>query len=568
MAGPSIWSFPWCAEATTADRTYGNEMTSTAFIQPDPNDRAASADLDGLTLQLAWSRMIAIADEGAVSLIRGAISPIIRESTDLAVMIFDCDGNTLAQSTICIPSFIGTLPHTMRHFLRWRPVNVWRRHDVVATNDPWLGTGQLNDLSLATPIWQHDRPVGFVAVVAHLPDVGGNGGGNGATDTYEEGLHIPICLLEDAGVPRAEVFDFIRANVRLPSDVLSDIGVMSAAAALCSSKATAMLDSLGETGLERLGAAIRARSERATRDALGSVPPGRYTGSIMLEGFDTDLVIKVALIFDADSVAVDYSGSSEQIRRGINSTWSHTFAHTAFVLKCLLGPEIPHNEGSLVPITVSAPAGSVLNARPPAPGRSRTQVSHYISSLLFRVLGDVLPDRVLAEPGAPRPVLTLRGEREDGRPFSATYHVMAGMGAGRECPGLSVTAFPTNTRATPIEFIERTTPIRFIEKTLRVGSGGSGRWRGGDGQHVAVKFESEQPVRILVSPGRTRFPAQGLDGGGPGQPGSALLNGHDIAFKGDTLFGHRGDLLELDSAGGGGYGAPVQPATDKDGGGA
>jgi N-methylhydantoinase B len=531
--------------------------------QPEAERDARPAQLSAVELQLAWSRAVAIADEGAVSLIRGAVSPIIRESMDLAVLLFDRHGNATAQSTICIPSFIGTLPHTMRHFLDWLPPEQWGPGDMVATNDPWLGTGQLNDLSLAMPIWQNGGLAGFAAVVAHLPDVGGNGGGNGAADTYEEGLRIPICFLERHGAQQDDVYEFIRANVRLPSDVLSDIAGMRGAASVVAGRAAKLFDEFGPHGGDMLSEAIRARSESAMRQALKGVPAGSYEGSITLEGFDTDLVIKVRLTFSDDGVTADYNGTSDQVPRGINSTWAHTFAHTAFVLKCLLGPDIPNNDGSLLPITVSAPAGSVLNASHPAAGRSRTQISHYISSLLFGVLQHALPEQVLAEPGAPRPVLTIRGERDDGQAFSATYHVMAGMGAGRDCPGLSVTAFPTNTRVTPIEFMERAAPIRFLEKTLRPDSGGAGRWRGGSGQRVRIQFECPRPVHILASPGRTRFPASGVHGGEAGQPGSVSLNGSDIAFTTAAVFGTEGDVLELNSAGGGGYGRPAEGGIDE-----
>jgi N-methylhydantoinase B len=287
--------------------------------------------------------------------------------------------------------------------------------------------------------------------------------------------------------------------------------------------------------------------------AIGQVPPGTYRGRLEIEGFGDDLALQAALTVREDRIAVDFDGTSPQIDRAINSTLAHTFAHTAFALKCVLDPEIPGNDGSLEPITVTAPEGSILNSRHPAAGRSRTQVSHYISSLLFTILAEVIPDRVLGQPGSPRPVLTFRGERSDGSPFSSTYHVMAGMGAGSGFDGLSVMAFPTNTRVTPVEFMERTTPLLFLEKALLPDSGGGGRWRGGSGQKVRIAVEADRPMRVLTSPGRTRFAAKGVRGGRAGRPGSLTLNDADIAFATHTITAQRGDVLEVHSAGGGGY---------------
>jgi len=526
-------------------------LTDSGFDEPAEAEHGGVTD--PIRLQLGWSRAIAIVDEAAAVLMRAAVSPIIRESADLAVVVFDAAGRSVVQSTVCIPSFIGTLPATLRHFLAWRPAAAWRPGDVVVTNDPWIGTGQLNDLAMAMPIFAAGRLVGFVGVVAHLPDVGGVGGGNHATDTFEEGLHVPVCLLYAGGVPQPVVFDFIRENVRLPGDVESDIAAMKGAAEVCVTKTVTLLGELGYGSLELLSEEVRGRSRAAMRRAIGQLPDGRYGGEIALEGFGEDLVIRAALTVHADAIAVDFEGTSPQVDRAINSTLAHTFAHTAFALKCVLDPDIPGNDGALEPISVSAPPGSILNSRHPAAGRSRTQVSHYISSLLFSILADVVPDRVLGQPGSPRPVLTFRGEREDGRPFSSTYPVMAGMGAGAGFDGLSVMAFPTNTRVTPVEFMERTTPLLFLEKTLLPESGGRGRWRGGCGQKVRIAIEADCPLRVLTSPGRTRFAAKGVRGGGPGRPGSLTLNGADIAFAPHTITAHRGDVLEVHSAGGGGY---------------
>jgi N-methylhydantoinase B len=513
--------------------------------------------LDATRVQVAWSRSIAIADQAAAALMRTAVSPIIRESMDLAVVLFDEHGQAMAQSTICIPSFIGTLPATLGHLLAWRPIEQWQPGDVVATNDPWLGTGQLNDLSIVAPIMHRQRIAGFVGVVAHLPDVGGSGGGDLATDTFEEGLNIPPCLLYDRGAPNELIFNFIRSNVRLPVDVVSDITAMKAAVDVCVEKTATLLREAGLDSLAPLSREITSRSERAMRSAIGRVPRGTYTGRIDVEGFDNDLVIHARVNVERDSVSVDFAGTSPQVKRAINATYAHTYAHTAFVIKCMLEPDVPNNAGSLAPISVTAPNGSILGASRPAAGWSRTQVSHYISSLLFQIMSQVVPARVLAEPGSPRPIITFRGEHDDGSAFSTTYHVMSGMGAGEGYRGLSAMAFPTNTRVTPIEFLERSAPVRMLEKTLRLDSAGAGEWSGGLGQRVRLVIESSQPVRLLTSPGRVRFAAQGVCGGGAGETGSLLLNGANIAFASEAVTASDGDELEICSAGGGGYGVQI-----------
>lgn len=513
---------------------------------------------DPIFLEISWNRLISFVDEAAAALVRTAFSSIIREAQDYACVLFDAQGRSLAQSTTSVPSFIGTLPHTMRHFQRTLGSEGWAPGDIVITNDPWIGSGHLQDISMVAPIFDPDgRLVAFSGVVAHPPDMGGKWSPE-CREIYEEGLQIPICKLMRGGQPNTDVFGFIRQNVRVPDQVIGDIHAMMAACAVAASRVNSFMTETKLQSLDELASAIHSYSEKAIREKIEAIPDGEYRYDYEIDGYDYPLKIAANLTVKGSDITVDYSGSSGQVDRAINCPWVYTNAYTVYPLKCAINPEVPNNEGMMRPFKVTAPAGSLLNPEFPAAVGARNLTGHLLASAVFGALAQALPeqalaDRVLADGASPRPHLVISGRDDRGRGFSSTIFVMGGMGARANKDGISCIAFPSTTRNTPVEILETSAPIRVERKSLRENSGGRGRFKGGDGQVFEVTVTSKNGANVAVFSDRSRFPPRGLNGGGAGAGATVLLNGKEIPPKGSARL-KQGDMLTVMSPGGGGFG--------------
>lgn len=512
--------------------------------------------IDSSNLEVMWSRLNSIADEAAITLVRTSFSTVVRESKDLSCVLFDLQGRSLAQSTMSIPSFTGTLPLTMRHFLRRYPAKDWRPGDVVMTNDPWLGSGHLPDVNIAVPVFYGRKLVGFAGLVAHVTDIGGKTLSATAAEIYEEGLRLPISRLVREGKWSEDIVDLIRANVRVPEEVMGDLNALVAAGEIVQRRIVEFMKEFELKDLTALADEIQGRAETAMRKRIRMLPRGTYHHSLVTDGFDEPLKIQLALHVLNDRIELDYAGSAPQQRSGINSPWCYTFSYSVFALKSVLTPEVPNNEGTFRPFTVKAPERSVLNPLFPAATGARSTTGHFLVTAVYGALAQIVPDRVLAECGAPRPIVVVRGMRDDGRPFSQTLFCMGSMGARPNDDGISCIAYPTNTAVTPVEVVEAGVPLRIIRKEIIRDSGGPGKFRGGCGQRQEVELLTEASAMISVRADRTRNPARGAAGGAPGSCTKILLNGKEINPKGITV-AHKGDRLQVLTPGSGGYGDPL-----------
>lgn len=517
---------------------------------------------DPISLEIAWGRLQAIVDEAAAGLIRTAFSPIIREGKDFTVMLLDPSGHSVVQSTQSIPAFIGTMPRTMRAMLDKFPLAAWQPGDVVGTNDPWLGAGHLPDVNIAQPLFRGGRLVAFAGVIAHMADIGGRGFSSDAREVYEEGLRIPICRFRHQGTVNQLLYDIIADNVRLPRQVLGDIEAMIAVGFQIEARLERFLDELKLGDIDGLGAAIQGRSEKAMRQAIAQVPAGTYRDTVPVDGLGQDLQIAAAVTFRGSEITVDYAGSSPQIQGGINSTFGYSYSYTAYALKCLLSPHVPINDGTFRPVMMTAPEGSIIHCRPPAAVAARSQVGHYISSAIYGALATVVPQKVIADSGSPRPMVIISGHNDASEAFVTTVLVHGGMGATPQGDGLPCIAFPTNTAGIPVEIVEATTPVLIEEKEFVADSGGRGRFRGGLAQRIVIRMLSNQPTRVSIMAQRDRFAPRGLFGGTAGRKFHASLNdGKAINVHGITTL-KQGDRLVLDSPGGGGFGPPGERAAE------
>ena len=514
---------------------------------------------DPITLQVMWDRLVFIADQADSALGRTAFSPIVRENHDYVTVVLDAKGRALSQCTWSIPVFITSLPMAAQnHFLPAFPAQTLAPGDVLATNDPVIGTGHLPDMVMLTPIFRNGRIVAYAGSIAHLPDIGGRPQSPDSTDMFEEGIRIPMLKLYKAGQPNTDVFAVIEASVRLPNEVRGDIQSMVAANEVMSRELTRFMDEYGLDDMEALGHAIHSRSEAHMRKAISAWPQGSYKAEVTIDGFEADVKLCVDVQVRKNSIHVDYAGTSPEVARGINVVPHYRVAHTVYALKCLLDPDTPNNEGCMLPITDEAPLGTILNPHPHAAGAARNLVGHVIPSLIFRALQGVVPDRVKGDSGgAPIWGINCQGHTADGRAYGSAQNFHGGQGGRSTMDGLDTLSFPSNCKVTPIEMYELAVPVLTECKELIPDSGGAGKYRGGLGQRGILRNLSDRPMNIYLSTERVKHPCFGVVGGQDGTRGAVRLNGEAVFPKGKLTLAP-GDRLELELPGGGGWGNPLE----------
>ena len=522
-----------------------------------------AAELNPIDVDIRWARLISIVDESATTLVRSSFSTLVREARDYTCVFMDASGTSIAQPTSSAPPFVGTMSQTMRAFLNEIPLEQWREGDVVITNDAWMGTGHLNDFSIALPIFHSGRLVGFAGIVAHMADVGGKIWSAAANDVYEEGLQIPVTKLVEAGRDVPLVWQFIRKNVRMSDIVFGDMRAMIAAGELIAQRVRETVDEIGIAAFERTLQAILDRSRTALENAVSAIPEGTYCDALVMDGRDTPLDIRVAITVAKRRITLDYTGSAGQVPYGINCPACYVYAFSSYPLKALLTPDVPNNDATRQVIVVRAPEGTLLNPRHPAPVGGRNLTGHVLYSVIFGALKHVLPDRVLADSGAPRPTIILGGTGTDGRPFRNMFFLMGGLGGKAGKDGTACLSFPTNVAATPVEVIEQTTPIRIEKKELVADSAGAGEFRGGPAQEVTMRNVSGHPMQLSILAERTRFLPRGLFGGTQGgRPLFEHEDGTALDPKGVNWVAP-GAAVRIRTHGGGGYGEPSRRARER-----
>jgi N-methylhydantoinase B len=516
--------------------------------------RDSDFPLDPVTLEICWSRLIGVVNEQAAALMRTSFTSIVREAGDLSAGVFDRRGFMVAQAVTGTPGHINSMALAMKHFLAAHPVETLAPGDVLITNDPWKTSGHLNDVTIASPIFRGDRLVALFASTCHTADIGGHVMSAEAREVYEEGLQIPIMKLYEGGRPNQSLFAILRANTRLPDMVLGDFHAQIAGGAVGGERLLEFLDEFGLATLEPLADEIIARTEGAMREAIRALRPGVYENEVISDGFDEPIRIHVRCEVRGDELVVDYAGSSPASRRGVNVVLNYTEAYTTYGVKVIVSPDVPNNEGAFRPLRITAPEGSILNAKHPLPVAARHVVGHFLPHVVAGALGQAVPDRVMAEGSANIWGIQVSGTTLAGDPFSYIFFASGGTGARPTKDGLSATAFPSGVLGTPVEVIENLSPLVVEQKSLRPTSGGRGTFRGGLGQTIAFRVRSREPFMASILCDRTRHPARGFRGGEPGAGGEVLIDG---VAPGNPKAEQRvpaGALVEVRLPGGGGYG--------------
>lgn len=517
-----------------------------------------------IRMQVMWNRLISVVEEQAMTLLRTAFSTSVREAGDLSAGVYDPQGRMLAQAVTGTPGHVNTMAESVLHFMATIPREEMYPGDTYVTNDPWLGTGHLHDITMVTPAFKGDELVGFFACTAHVVDVGGRGFGADGKSVYEEGIQIPIMKFAERGEVNQDLIRILRTNVREPNQVVGDFFSLAACNDVGHRRLIAMMEEIGLENLDNLGEFIFTRTRAATLERIRALPRGSWSNELWTDGYDKPVKLVATVSFGDDVVHVDFDGTDAPSRWGINVPLIYTKAYACYALKCVVAPDIPNNWASLALFTVSSPA-NILNAQRPAPVSLRHVNGHMVPDLVLGAVAKAMPGQILAEGAAAlwnihisaRPVAGQEGRRAEILMFNS-----GGMGARPALDGLSATAFPSGVHTMPIEATEHTGPITVWRKELRPDSGGDGEYRGGLGQVIEIEAAPGHEFDFSAMFDRVGHAAKGRNGGRDGAPGRVELDeGTRLKPKG---WQHvpAGRRLILQLPGGGGFGDPARRSAD------
>lgn len=523
--------------------------------------------LNAPRFQVMWNRLLAIVEEQAQTLIRAAFSPIVRECGDISAGIFDFEGRMLAQAVTGTPGHINTMAEAVKTLRDRFPVQGMKPGDIYTTNDPWIASGHLNDFLLLMPVFHNGHVVGFTSCTSHLADLGGLGMGPEGSDIYDEGLLIPPCKLADQGSPNTLLLEIIKANSREP---ISNEGDIFALMACCETGANRLVELMTNFNLDTLDILANHIIETSREGALNEIrklPNGCFDSELRIDGYDQELDLRARMTIDGHGIRLDFAGSPGCSKKGINVPLNYAAAYSVFAMRCIIGPDIPNNAGSLEPFVVTAPKGCIFNAQHPAPVAMRHTLGQLTTELVFGCLHQAIPDRVPAEGACCMYDLPMRHApevaRDGGRQFAIELVHNGGTGARPDHDGLSATAFPSGVWGSQVEITEASAPILVKRRELICDSGGPGARRGGLGQRLEITPSNDAPVLVFLSVDRLKNPARGRSGGRSAACGRIHLEGGpDLPGKGEITL-RKNDTLIFETPGGGGHGDPVDRPTRK-----
>jgi N-methylhydantoinase B len=533
-------------------------------IVPSNETRSMNQQTQDIRLQVMWNRLISVVEEQAMTLLRTAFSTSVREAGDLSAGVFDAQGRMLAQAVTGTPGHVNTMAEAVPHFMSEIPRESMFPGDTYVTNDPWKGTGHLHDITMVSPSFVDGTLVGFFACTAHVVDVGGRGFGADGKSVYEEGIQIPIMKFAERGTVNTDLIRLLRANVREPNQVIGDCYSLAACNDVGHRRLAALMQEIGITTLDALGAFIFARTRSATLERIRALPKGRWSNELLTDGYDQPVKLACAVEIGEDTITADFTGTDAVSRWGINVPIIYTKAYACYALKCVVAPDIPNNWASLALFGISSPV-NILNAERPAPVSLRHVIGHMVPDLVLGALAKALPGEILAEGAAAlwnihisvRPVAGQPGRRAEMLMFNS-----GGMGARPTLDGLSATAFPSGVMTMPIEATEQTGPIVVWRKELRPDSGGDGEYRGGLGQIIEIEPLPGHEFDFSAMFDRIGHPAHGRDGGGQGAPGKVALDDGTVLRPKGWQHVPAGRRLILHLPGGGGFGDPAKRSAE------
>jgi len=520
-----------------------------------------NSSLDRLRLQLLWDRLLAIVEEQAQTLIRTAFSTTVREAGDLSTGVFDTDGQMLAQAITGTPGHVNAMAASVGFFLSKHPLETLKPGDVLVTNDPWHGTGHLNDFTVVTPVFRKGRAIALFAATSHIADVGGLGFGPDGRQVFEEGINLPIGYLFRAGKINATLIEILRANVRDPRAAEGDLYSLTACNKAGSESLLAAMDEFSLDDLEAVGEMIIDNSRSAMLEEIRELPKGTWHNTMQVDGYSEPVDLVCCVTISDEGITVDWRGTSGTSTRGINVPLTYAQAYTSFGVRCVIGNDIPNNAGSLGVVRVTAPAGCILNAPRPSAVSARHAIGQMLPDVVLGCLDEPLGGQVPTEGAACLfgPVFLggegmIAGSRSE--PFVMNAFYTGGTGARPEKDGLSCTAFPSGVRSTPVEITENSAPLVIWRKEYLPDSAGNGQFRGGFGQIMEFGHSNDEAFAVSKMFDRIDHPPRGKHGGGNGAPASVYIkDGPTLKGMGRELI-PAGSRMVLETAGGSGRGHP------------
>jgi N-methylhydantoinase B len=512
---------------------------------------------DPVLLEVIRHALSAIADEMGVVLRKASYSPNIKERRDYSCAIFDAHGQMVSQAAH-IPVHLGSMPLSVAAAIE--ECSPLFPGDQVILNDPYRGGTHLPDITLVAPIFSSDEDTspklyGFVASRAHHADIGGAAAGSMSIsrELYQEGLIIPPIKLIKQGDINQAVLDLILSNVRTPTERYGDLMAQIAANLRGVERMRETFARYGEQLVTQYQQELLAYTERITRRLLENIPNGIYAGIN-----EEPVRISVKITIEDHSAQVDFSGSAEQVAGSMNAVYAITLSAVYYVFRSLIGLDIPNNAGCMRPVTVITPPRSIVDASHPAPvAGGNVETSQRIVDVLFGALAEAVPALVPAASQGTMNNVTIGGwDPYRNTPFAYYETIAGGAGARPSKDGLSaVHTHMTNTLNTPVEALEYAYPLRVLRYEVRKGSGGKGKFMGGDGIIREIKFLAPAEVSLITE--RRLIQPYGLNGGLPGECGSNILvrAGKLLPLPGKaSLQAESGDVLQVFTPGGGGFG--------------
>ena len=524
-------------------------------------------ETDPITTEVVRNKLEGIANEMQSTLFRSSFSPIVKEGLDASASLFTIDGETLAQA-IALPFHLATLIPIVKKIIEEFQLDQMADKDIYVMNDPYMGGTHLPDIALVMPIFSGGELIAFSAAMTHHQDVGGMSPGSvptNATEIFQEGIRIPPLKYSDKGVINDTLLKILKLNVRLPDSFEGDLNAQIAACEIGRRRISDLEVRYSAKVLKNIFLDLLNRSESMTRQAIMALPDGTHAYFDYLDNdgidLDTPIKIEVSVRVMGDSVEIDFSGTSQQVRGPFNLMPSGAYAAAYFAVHALTDPNIPTNGGCFRPIKLLLPEKSIVNPEEPAPVNARTSTMKRVAGCITGALGQFVPDRAPADAAGEMLLLAFGGDRVDGSRYVVGELIASGSGASEGMDGVDVIETDgTNCMNLPVEALEMDVPIRVHKTELNTGSGGSGKFRGGLG--LVREYEILHGTVIFTHRGeRHSHPARGLMGGESGGKAYSKIqryDGKEIVIKSKTVETLRiGDRISVQTAGGGGYGRPA-----------
>ena len=524
--------------------------------------------LGPIELEILRSALTAVAAEMDVTVWRTSRSTIVRELLDYSTAVFDRDGFNVTQSAR-IPQHLNSMGFGFLEIVRrFLPLDQWRDGDVVISNDPYCGGQHLPDLLAFRPVFSNGERIAVVGTLCHHLDMGGLAAGSyaaTATEIFQEGLRIPPLKLYEAGTLNEAVLALIRQNVRKPEIFWGDLQAQLASLAVGEAKMQALIRRYGAPTMVAACAEILDSSERAMRAMIAGMPDGRYTFEDFIDDDginDRPIRIHAAIDIRGDEMTVDLSGSGPQATGPVNATLASSASAVCYSVIACADQSVAPNAGCYRPIKLVAPEGSVVNARHPAPVAHRMVTSHRLANVLLGALHKAVPDRIPAAYYGVSYVCTFQSIDQSGeRRVLVEIEIGGGGGHPREDGANAYSLGMHNNANIPVETIESDRHISIPRYGLIPDSGGAGRYRGGLGLFREWRVDCAEAL-FTASLERFKFRPYGLAGGGAAMPGKlTLIRGGErqaLPSKVNNLPLRQGDIIRLETSGGGGFGSPAE----------